>query len=105
MIKTIKQGLDSISGDLIDVIDDIMPMTASAPSKETFKLREAKLAVNGNWENSSSEHNIICSNCFFHGWDSSALIKKLKFSCDCPAIVGSHDSELEYQGEPERLFH
>lgn len=105
MIKTIKQGLGTISGDLIAAIDDILPVTSPAVSKTTFKLHEAKLAVNGSWDNSSSRHDIICPNCFLHNSDDSTTIEKLKFGCNCPTTEGSHDSELEYQGEHHRRFY
>lgn len=105
MIKTIKQGLDTISSDLIAVVDDILPATPSAISKNTFKLHEAKLSINGDWNNSSSRHGLICSNSFIHDTGDGTIIKKLKFSCDCPVIEGSHDNELEYQGEHSRRFH
>lgn len=104
MIKTIKQGLDTISGDLISFINDIMPAAPSTTSKSTFKLQEAKLAINGNWDNSSSKHDVICSNCFLHDAGPSASILKLKFGCDCPTSEGSHDSELEYQGKHQGQF-
>lgn len=105
MIKTIKQGLDTISDDLVAVIDDILPVAPSSVNKNTFKLQEAKLAINGNWDNSSPRHGTICSNCFLHDTGDSTAIKRLKFGCDCPTTEGSHDSELEYQGEHQRQFH
>lgn len=99
MIKTIKQGLDTISGDLIAVIDDILPVATSSTNKNTFRLREARLAVNGNWNNSSSRHDVICSNCYLHEAGNSTTVTKLKFGCDCPLNEGTHDNKLEYQGE------
>lgn len=103
MIKTIKQGLDTISSHLIDVIDDILPAAPFVTSKSTFKLHEAKLTINGNWDNSSSRHDIICSNCFLHDIGGSATITRLRFGCDCPTTEGSHDGELEYRGEHQKI--
>ncbi|UKZ82025.1 hypothetical protein TrVFT333_009807 [Trichoderma virens FT-333] len=100
MVKTIKQGLDTISTTLMAAVDEIMPTTLTASNKGTFRLREAILAVNGNWDNSSSTHDIICPNCFLHERSPSTSIMKLKFGCDCPATEASHDSELEYQALP-----
>lgn len=99
MIKTLKQGLGSISGDLIGVINDILPATSPTPHKNTFKLLEAKLSINGNWDNGSSGHDLTCSNCYLHETGDSTEVTKLRFGCDCPVYEGSHDSELEYQGE------
>lgn len=99
MIKTIKQGLDTISGDLIAVIDDILPVAISSINKNTFRLQEARLAVNGNWDNSSSRHDVICSNCYLHEAGDSTTVTKLKLGCDCLITEGAHDSELGYQGE------